>query len=54
VQAIISTNYSKNILPFKTPLKNVFLANMDQVYPWDRGTNYAVELGNKIAKICCE
>jgi hypothetical protein len=36
---------------FKTPLKNVFLANMEQVYPWDRGTNYAVELGQKIARI---
>jgi hypothetical protein len=33
----------------KTPLENVYLANIEQVYPWDRGTNYAVELGEKIA-----
>ncbi|MBU2632748.1 FAD-dependent oxidoreductase [Patescibacteria group bacterium] len=39
------------ILPFETPLSNVFLANMEQVYPWDRGTNYAVELGEEVAKI---
>ncbi len=49
-QTIISTNYSKNILPFTTPFKNIYLANSSQVYPWDRGTNYAVELGKKIAK----
>lgn len=49
-QTIISTNYSKNILPFTTPFKNVYLANVNQVYPWDRGTNYAVELGKKVAK----
>jgi protoporphyrinogen oxidase len=48
-QPIISVNYSKKIPPLRTPLKNVFLANIEQVYPWDRGTNYAVELGQKIA-----
>ena len=50
-QPIIPTNYSKMIPPMETPLKNVFLANIEQVYPWDRGTNYAVELGQKVAKI---
>ncbi len=48
-QPIIPTNYSKMIPPMETPLPNVYLANIEQVYPWDRGTNYAVELGKKIA-----
>ncbi|HEX8965829.1 MAG TPA: NAD(P)/FAD-dependent oxidoreductase [Patescibacteria group bacterium] len=48
-QPIIPTNYSKNIPQFSTPIPNLYLANMQQVYPWDRGTNYAVELGEKIA-----
>jgi len=48
-QPIIPTNYSKMIPPIKTPLPNVYLANIEQVYPWDRGTNYAVELGEKVA-----
>jgi len=48
-QPVIPTNYSGMIPKFKTPIKNVFLANMQQVYPWDRGTNYAVELGYKVA-----
>ena len=47
-QPVIPTNYSMLIPPFKTPLPNVYLANIEQVYPWDRGTNYAVELGEKI------
>ncbi len=50
-QPIIPTNYSKIIPPFETPLKNVYLANIQQVYPWDRGTNYAVELGEKVADL---
>lgn len=49
-QPIIPIHYSKKVPPFDTPLNNVYLANMQQVYPWDRGTNYAVELGEKIAK----
>lgn len=53
-QPIIPINYSKMIPPFETPLKNVFLANMQQVYPWDRGTNYAVELGEKVAHLISE
>lgn len=48
-QPIIPINYSKLIPKFETPLENVYLANIEQVYPWDRGTNYAVELGKKIA-----
>lgn len=47
-QPVIPTNYSKMIPPFETPIPNIYLANIEQVYPWDRGTNYAVELGEKI------
>lgn len=53
-QPIVPVNYSKMIPPTKTPLKNVFLANIQQVYPWDRGTNYAVELGKKVADLIQE
>lgn len=50
-QPIVPTNYSQLIPPLRTPLSSVYLANMQQVYPWDRGTNYAVELGQRVAKI---
>ncbi len=50
-QPIIPKNYSKKIPPLHTPLKNIYLANIQQVYPWDRGTNYAVELGEKVSDL---
>ncbi len=50
-QPIIPVNYSRMVPQLETPLKNVYLANMQQVYPWDRGTNYAVELGEKVAEL---
>ncbi len=34
---------------FSTPAKNVFVANMDMTYPYDRGTNYAVKLGKDVS-----
>lgn len=53
-QPIITPKYSKRIPNFTTPLKNVYLVNIEQVYPWDRGTNYSIELGEKIAKMIDE
>lgn len=48
-QPVIPNDFS--VLPFETPIQNVFLANIEQVYPWDRGTNYAVEMGEKVAEL---
>lgn len=50
-QPIIPVNYSRKVPPFTTPIKNLFLCNIQQVYPWDRGTNYAVENGRKVAEL---
>lgn len=50
-QPIVTLNYSSKIPDFKTPIKGLYLCNIQQVYPWDRGTNYAVELGEKVAEL---
>lgn len=50
-QPVIPTNYSQMIPSMITPLKHVFLTNMEQVYPWDRGTSNAVAMGEKVAKL---
>lgn len=50
-QPVMETNYSDNILPLNTPIEGLYLANIQQVYPWDRGTNYAVELGKKVVNL---
>jgi len=49
-QPVPMVNHSKNIPSIKTPVKNLYFAGMSQVYPWDRGTNFAVELGRRAAK----
>jgi protoporphyrinogen oxidase len=50
-QPVPGVNHSQNIPDIKTPIPNLFFASMSQVYPWDRGTNYAVELARKAAGI---
>lgn len=49
-QPIIPLNYSAIIPPIKTKIPGLYQASMEQVYPWDRGTNYAVALGKKVAE----
>jgi hypothetical protein len=44
-------DHARNIPEIKTPIPGLYLASMSQVYPWDRGTNYAVEIGRKAAKL---
>lgn len=53
-QPIIPLHYSSMIPNHRTPLKNLYLANTTQIYPEDRGTNYSVRLGNRIAGIVNE
>ncbi len=53
-QPVVSLNHSKSILPIASPLAGFYWASMSQVYPWDRGTNYAVEIGDMAAaEITC-
>jgi hypothetical protein len=44
-------NHSANIPDVKTPIEGLYFASMSQVYPWDRGTNFAVEIGRRAAKL---
>jgi protoporphyrinogen oxidase len=48
-QPIVTREYAAHIPPLKTPLPNVYMGNMFQVYPQDRGQNYSIRLGEKIA-----
>ena len=52
-QPVIPKYYSRILPPFKTPLRHVFLSNIQQIYPWDRGTNYAIQEGEKAAELIC-
>jgi protoporphyrinogen oxidase len=50
-QPVPLVNHSKNIPEIQTPLPGMYFASMSQVYPWDRGTNYAVEIGRRAAQL---
>jgi protoporphyrinogen oxidase len=49
-QPIVTVGYRERIPPLKTAVPGLFLANTTQVYPEDRGTNYAVRLGDEAAR----
>jgi protoporphyrinogen oxidase len=48
-QPIAERHYSQLVPPRATPIPNVFITTMAQVYPEDRGTNYAVREGKEVA-----
>jgi len=50
-QPVPFVNHSKNIPAIQTHIPGLYFASMSQVYPWDRGTNFAVEIGRKAADI---
>jgi len=50
-QPIPLVNHSRNIPAIQTPINGLYFASMSQVYPWDRGTNYAVEIGRRAAAL---
>ncbi|MCS6827664.1 MAG: NAD(P)/FAD-dependent oxidoreductase [Caldilinea sp.] len=50
-QPVPPVGYLEMIPALRTPLPGLYFASMSQVYPWDRGTNYAVELGRKAAAL---
>ncbi len=48
-QPVPLVNHSQNIPAIETPINGLYFASMSQVYPWDRGTNFAVEIGRRAA-----
>jgi hypothetical protein len=49
-QPIVTLGYADRLPPHETPWPGVFLANMGHVYPQDRGQNYSIALGLKMAE----
>jgi protoporphyrinogen oxidase len=48
-QPVVTVGYGRRIPPMETGVAGLFLANTTQIYPEDRGTNYSVELGEKVS-----
>jgi protoporphyrinogen oxidase len=50
-QPIVTVGYQEQLPPLDTGVPGLVLANTTQVYPEDRGTNYAVRLGREAASV---
>lgn len=48
-QPVVEKHYSALIPPVSGPQSGFFLCSMAQIYPEDRGTNYAIREGRKLA-----
>jgi protoporphyrinogen oxidase len=53
-QPVPKVDHSRRIPDLRTPVRGLYLASMSQVYPWDRGTNFAVEIGRRTARLVHE
>ncbi|QIE24836.1 NAD(P)/FAD-dependent oxidoreductase [Caballeronia sp. SBC2] len=48
-QPVTERNYSKYVPKRETPYSNAIISTMAQIYPEDRGTNYAIREGKDVA-----
>jgi protoporphyrinogen oxidase len=53
-QPIVTNEYRRHIPPFRTPLAGLWVANMFQVYPHDRGQNYSIQLAERVVAALSE
>lgn len=50
-QPIVVRGYRDLIPPVETPLEGFYISTMAQIYPEDRGTNYAIREGRAVARL---
>jgi protoporphyrinogen oxidase len=53
-QPVTERGYSQYVPGSETPFVNAFISTMAQIYPEDRGTNYAIREGRKIVETISE
>ena len=50
-QPVVTTHYSRRLVEHQAPITGLYLANTAQIYPQDRGMNYALRLGRQVAEL---
>ena len=50
-QPVFPVSYSHLVPGFRVKSQGLYVANMSMVYPFDRGTNYAVKMGKEVAEM---
>lgn len=49
-QPVATPAFARTIPPFDTPVAGLYVANMFQVFPYDRGQNYSIELAERLVR----
>ena len=49
-QPVVTLGYRDRMPPLKTGVPGLILANTTQIYPEDRGTNYAIRDGRRVGR----
>jgi protoporphyrinogen oxidase len=49
-QPIVTPTFARTIPGFDTPVGGLYVANMFQVYPYDRGQNYSIQLAERLVR----
>jgi protoporphyrinogen oxidase len=49
-QPVVTPAFARTIPGFDTPVRGLYVANMFQVYPWDRGQNYSIQLAERLVE----
>lgn len=49
-QPIVTPDFARTIPGFDTPVPGLHVANMFQVYPYDRGQNYSIDLAERLVR----
>jgi len=49
-QPIVTPTFARTIPGFDTPVNGLYVANMFQVYPYDRGQNYSIDLAERLVR----
>jgi protoporphyrinogen oxidase len=49
-QPIVTPEFARTIPGFDTPVPGLYVANMFQVYPYDRGQNYSIQLAERLVR----
>src|SRR5690606_21599413 len=50
-QPVVDVQYHERLVPHRTPVRGLYLANTTQIYPEDRGQNYSIRMGRRVARL---
>ena len=53
-QPVFTVGARARIPGHRTPVPGLYIANIAQIYPQDRGQNYSIELGERVAEVVAE